>query len=91
MARFQNGRLQKKPRKSGDISVFCYRRQRPEDGALVQATRIGSAKSGTVQAKKQLGGAWKNSISILIKEEFPRFCRGGTRSLTNPGVHPRNS
>src|SRR5271165_4766241 len=27
----------------------------------------------------------------LIKWEFPRLCRGGTRSLTDPGVHPRNS
>ena len=28
---------------------------------------------------------------VLMKWEFPRLCRGGTRSLTNPGVHPRNS
>ena len=27
----------------------------------------------------------------LMKWEFPRLCRGGTRSLTDPGVHPRNS
>src|SRR5271157_787690 len=27
----------------------------------------------------------------LMKREFPRLCRGGTRSLTDPGVHPRNS
>jgi hypothetical protein len=38
MARFQNEWLRKKPRKSGLIWVFCYRRQRPEDGDWVQAT-----------------------------------------------------
>ena len=28
---------------------------------------------------------------LLMKWEFPRLCRGGTRSLTDTGVHPRNS
>ena len=27
----------------------------------------------------------------LIQREFPRLCRGGSKSLTVPGVHPRNS
>jgi integrase len=40
MARFQNGWLRKKPRKSGDIWVFCYRRRQPEDGTWVEASGI---------------------------------------------------
>jgi hypothetical protein len=24
----------------------------------------------------------------LVQKETPRLCRGGSRSLTNPGVHP---
>ena len=40
MARFQNGWLQKKPRKAGEIWVFCHRRRRHEDGAWIQATDI---------------------------------------------------
>ena len=27
----------------------------------------------------------------LIQWEFPRLCRGGSKSLTVPGVHPGNS
>ena len=65
MARFQSGWLQKKPRKSGDIWVFCYRRQRPEDGAWVQATPIKVGKVRDYRSEKQPGGEWKNSISIL--------------------------
>jgi len=30
-------------------------------------------------------------FEMLIHREFPRLCRGGIRSLTNTGVHPRNS
>lgn len=40
MARFQNGWLRKKPRKSGEIWVFSYRRRRPEDGMWIEATSI---------------------------------------------------
>lgn len=40
MARFQTGWLQKKPRKAGEIWVYCYRQRRAEDGAWVQATSI---------------------------------------------------
>jgi hypothetical protein len=25
---------------------------------------------------------------VLVQKETPRLCRGGSRSLTNPGVHP---
>ncbi len=46
MARFQNGSLQRKKRKSGDIWVFRHRRQRPQDGKWVEATPI---KIGTVR------------------------------------------
>ena len=28
---------------------------------------------------------------VLIQWEFPRLCRGGSKSLTVPGVHPGNS
>ena len=27
-------------------------------------------------------------IIALVRKETPRLCRGGSRSLTNPGVHP---
>jgi len=30
-------------------------------------------------------------VQELMKWEFPRLCRGGTQSLTDTGVHPRNS
>ena len=56
MARFQNGWLQKKPRKSGDIWVFCYRRQRPKDGDWVQATPI---KVGKIKDYPSEEAAWR--------------------------------
>jgi len=40
MARFQNGWLRRKPRKSGEVWMFSYRRRRPEDGAWVEASPI---------------------------------------------------
>jgi integrase len=40
MARFQQGWLRRKSRKSGDIWVFCYRRRRPKDGTWIEATGI---------------------------------------------------
>ncbi len=40
MARFQNGWLRRKPRKSGDIWVFCHRRRRPKDGTWIEASGI---------------------------------------------------
>ena len=30
-------------------------------------------------------------FNCLMQREFPRLCRGGSSSLTFPGVHPRNS
>jgi integrase len=56
MARFQNGWLQTKPRKSGEIWVFCYRRQRPKDGAWVQATAI---EVGKVRDYPSEEAAWR--------------------------------
>ena len=46
MARFQNGWLSKKHRKSGEVWLFCYRQRRQEDGKWVEATpiRVGSLK-----------------------------------------------
>jgi integrase len=46
MARFQNGWLRKKHRKSGEVWLFCYRQRRQEDGKWVEATpiRVGSLK-----------------------------------------------
>ena len=40
MARFQNGWLRKKHRKSGEVWLFCYRQRRQEDGKWVEATPI---------------------------------------------------
>jgi hypothetical protein len=40
MARFQNGWLRRKPRKSGDIWVFCHRRRQPKDGTWIEASGI---------------------------------------------------
>lgn len=46
MARFQNGWLRKKHRKSGQVWLFCYRQRRQMDGKWVEATpiRVGSLK-----------------------------------------------
>jgi hypothetical protein len=30
----------------------------------------------------------ETDVVMLISREFPRLCRGGSRSLTFPGVHP---
>lgn len=56
MERFQTGWLQKKPRKSGDIWVFCFRRQRARDGAWVQATPI---TIGAVDKYPSKEAAWR--------------------------------
>ena len=73
MARFQNGWLQKKPRKSGDIWVFCYRRQRPEDGAWVQATPI---KVGRVKEYPSEEAAWRRVEELHINPNQSPFEMG---------------
>ena len=73
MARFQNGWLQKKPRKSGDIWVFCYRRQRPEDGAWVQATPI---KVGRVKEYPSEEAAWRGVEELHINPNQSPFEMG---------------
>ena len=30
----------------------------------------------------------RDKNSVLVQKETPRLCRGGSRSLTNPDVHP---
>ena len=70
MARFQHGWLQKKPRKSGDIWVFCYRRQRPEDGAWVQATPI---KIGTVKDFPSQESAWRRVQELYLNPNQSPF------------------
>lgn len=70
MARFQNGWLQKKPRKSGDIWVFCYRRQRPEDGAWVQATSI---KVGKVREYPSEEAAWRRVEELHLNPNQSPF------------------
>ena len=70
MARFQNGWLQKKPRKSGDIWVFCYRRQRPEDGAWVQATSI---KVGKVKEYPSEEAAWRRVKELHLNPNQSPF------------------
>ena len=70
MARFQNGWLQKKPRKSGDIWVFCYRRQRPEDGQWVQATPI---KVGKVKDYPSEERAWRRVEELHLNPNQSPF------------------
>src|ERR1700677_3686146 len=70
MARFQNGWLQKKPRKSGDIWVFCYRRQRPEDGEWVQATPI---KVGKIKDYPSEEGAWRRADALHLNPNQSPF------------------
>ena len=70
MARFQSGWLQKKPRKSGDIWVFCYRRQRPEDGAWVQATPI---KVGKVRDYASEEAAWRRVEELHLNPNQSPF------------------
>ena len=73
MARFQNGWLQKKPRKSGDIWVFCYRRQRPEDGAWVQAMPI---KVGRVKEYPSEEAAWRRVEELHLNPNQSPFEMG---------------
>jgi integrase len=70
MARYQNGWLQKKPRKSGDIWVFCYRRQRAEDGAWVQATPI---KVGKVKNYPSEEAAWRRVEELHLNPNQSPF------------------
>ena len=70
MARFQNGWLQKKPRKSGDIWVFCYRRQRPEDGEWVQATPI---KVGKIKDYPSEESAWRRVDELHLNPNQSPF------------------
>src|ERR1700730_3098265 len=70
MARFQNGWLQKKPRKSGDIWVFCYRRQRPEDGRWVQSTPI---KVGKVKEYPSEEAAWRRVEELHLNPNQSPF------------------
>ena len=70
MARFQNGWLQKKPRKSGDIWVFCYRRQRPEDGEWVQATPI---KVGKIKDYPSEEAAWRRVEELHLNPNQSPF------------------
>src|SRR5271157_110342 len=46
---------------------------------------------GALRARLEKAGRPIGGNDLLMKREFPRLCRGGTRSLTDPGVHPRNS
>ena len=70
MARFQNVWLQKKPRKSGDIWVFCYRRQRPEDGAWAQVTPI---KVGRVKEYPSEEAAWRRVEELHLNPNQSPF------------------
>ena len=63
MARFQNGSIQRKKRKSGDIWVFRHRRQRPEDGKWVEATAI---KIGTVKRYPSLEAAERQAKELHL-------------------------
>jgi CheY-like chemotaxis protein len=44
-----------------------------------------------ITAATEIRQRFKLPVVFLIHREFPRLCRGGIRSLTNTGVHPRNS
>lgn len=62
----QNGWIRKRPRKSGDIWVYCYRRQR-WDGKWVEATGI---RLGTVTEFPDEEAAWKRVDELGLKP-FP--------------------
>src|SRR5664280_2584169 len=53
----------------------------------------GAPKGAPLQSKSQDSreNPHTERDNCLLKWEFPRLCRGGTRSLTDTGVHPRNS
>ena len=44
-------------------------------------------------SRKTFNDAWAWALKHVNQSnrEFPRLCRGGSNSLTFPGVHPRNS
>ena len=73
MARYQNVWLQKKQRKSGDIWVFCYRWQRPEDGAWAQVTPI---KVGRVKEYPSEEAAWRRVEELHLNPNQSPFEMG---------------
>jgi len=74
MARFQNGSIQRKKRKSGDIWVFRHRRQRPEDGKWVEATAI---RIGTVRKYPSLEAAERRAKELHLNPNQSPFQLSG--------------
>jgi len=70
MARFQNGSIQRKKRKSGDIWIFRHRRQRPKDGKWVEATAI---KIGTVRQYPSLEAAERRAKELHLDPNQSTF------------------
>jgi site-specific recombinase XerD len=46
------------------------------------------APEHSAQIQRVLAIPSKRFTRTLVQKETPRLCRGGSRSLTNPGVHP---
>jgi hypothetical protein len=84
MARFQNGWLRKKHRKSGEVWLFCYRQRRQEDGKWVEATpfRVGSLKEFPSEET-----AWRRVEELRLNPNQSTF---GVRPLArgSPSVDP---
>ena len=74
MARFQNGSIQRKKRKSGDIWIFRHRRQRPKDGKWVEATAI---KIGTVRQYPSLEAAERRAKELHLDPNQSTFQMSG--------------
>jgi hypothetical protein len=53
-------------------------------GQSVELRLLGNAVEDALRTQEA-------EVCFLIKWEIPRLCRGGSRSLTFTGVHPRNS
>lgn len=62
------------------------------NGASATVTIVVSPLSaGTATMTAQVSGSENDPTTSNASREFPRLCRGGSRRLTFPGVHPGNS
>ena len=64
------------------------------DGSTVEGMHLIEAWEGAIRprfdAVAQTHGLYDSRPDTYSKREFPRLCRGGSRSLTFSGVHPES-
>jgi integrase len=84
MARFQNGWLRKKSRKSGEIWVFCYRQRRPEDGVWVEATAI---TIGAIRDYPSEEAAWRRVQELHLNPNRSPIAVGAQVLFGELAVH----